>query len=342
MNDDYPDIPRVDAHIHPYSMEGRDRMIRISRILKDKYDINLEIWMDCADKDPSFGKPGVGLGDHREIYPSFLKEIGTRYNGRWMHRIGLGYSPEDIEYYQSLGAVGCKMKPGRSIKREGDRWQDWLLGEKHEDTWEKMVEIGFVPGPVHITSAYPGKYCDDPIEHWALHKDWEGILDRHPNLEVMMAHFWCHYGTDRDIDYLRFLLHRYPNAYLDASGGCLHWVGTLDKEHLRRFVIDHSDRILFGSDFYKLFREHQLGRSATDEDFVFRYMYFFNRLERDHFKVPDFTDDATISPLHRDKNGESWGLDLPREALENIYYKNAARLYPQVDEKLEELGYQTY
>jgi predicted TIM-barrel fold metal-dependent hydrolase len=74
----------------------------------------------------------------------------------------------------------------------------------------------------------------------------ERLLERHPHLRVIFAHLgmW-------DVEAFGRLARRYPNVYLDCSSvlGYPRFSGDLDQGWLRAFLIEHGDKILWGSDF---------------------------------------------------------------------------------------------
>jgi predicted TIM-barrel fold metal-dependent hydrolase len=86
-------------------------------------------------------------------------------------------------------------------------------------------------------------------------------------------------------------------------------------DNLRDFMIEYADRILFGTD---------IGRWETKEEtknMVKAYNNCFRIMETDDMVEGSFFGNEPIK-----------GLNLPREVLEKIYYKNAIRLYPKLSE----------
>jgi predicted TIM-barrel fold metal-dependent hydrolase len=74
----------------------------------------------------------------------------------------------------------------------------------------------------------------------------ERLLVRHPELRVIFAHLgmW-------EIEAFGRLARRHPNVYLDCSSilGYPRFNGELDPAWLRAYLIEHVDKILWGSDF---------------------------------------------------------------------------------------------
>ena len=91
-------------------------------------------------------------------------------------------------------------------------------------------------------------------------------------------------------------------------------IGELGRQprRARKFFIDYQDRIMFGKDSYK--------KSEFD--------VYFRVLE---------TDDEYFD-YYRKRHGlwKMYGLNLPDEVLKKVYYKNALKLFPSIDEQLFE------
>jgi predicted TIM-barrel fold metal-dependent hydrolase len=87
-------------------------------------------------------------------------------------------------------------------------------------------------------------------------------------------------------------------------------------------MVDWSDRILFGTDIGRLESPHAiLNRVAA-------YVRCFRILETDQQVEGGFFGTDAIQ-----------GLALPREVLEKIYYRNALRVYPRLQQQFVKLGY---
>ena len=84
-------------------------------------------------------------------------------------------------------------------------------------------------------------------------------------------------------------------------------------------MIEHSDRILFGTDIGGQPREGRYEEVAES------YRRTFQLLETDNIVKGGFFNGT-----------ETKGLALPVDVLEKIYYRNAARLYPRVKDVLKQ------
>jgi predicted TIM-barrel fold metal-dependent hydrolase len=154
------------------------------------------------------------------------------------------------------------------------------------------------------------EWMPDPVQYWTQIRAFENVLARHPGLTVIGAYCAWIICQDGQVDFLRYLMATYPNLYVDLGAVC-QYMHLVDRDNLREFYIEFADRILFGSDGGRF--------SGLAEDYADRYARFMALLETD----------MTV-------NGGYWGdtptrgLDLPREVLEKIYYRNALRLYPDL------------
>ncbi len=197
-------IPRVDVHSHVGSVERMKHFIKVGKVLKDQYSINLAIWIDL-----NF------LRQSRGTEEKYLDAANNRYKGRFLPCIndfkisdGLRYPPEELAKWQQKRIVGYKIWVGVSP----------LIDKPANDaTFTKMEEIGMIGASVHISQPYPTKWCDDPVKFWGAHNAWERVLDRHPKLKVVNAHMLDHFNSDEQLDYLMYVFETYPNVHVDLA-----------------------------------------------------------------------------------------------------------------------------
>jgi predicted TIM-barrel fold metal-dependent hydrolase len=301
-------IPRVDVHSHVGSAERMEHYIKVGEVLKEQYGINLAIWIDL-----NFMRQSGGMEKE------YLDVASNQYKGRFLPCIndfkisdGLRYPPEELAEWQQKGIVGYKIWVGISplIDKPGN-----------DATFTKMEEIGMIGASVHISQPYPTKWCDDPVKFWQAHNAWERVLDRHPKLKVVNAHMLDHFNSDEQLDYLIYVLETYPNVHVDL-GARFQQFNRMDRDKLRNFMIKYADRILFGTDIGGQPTEGKYRQVAES------YYRAFQLLETDKVVKGGFFGRT-----------ETKGLALPTEVLEKIYYRNAIRLYPRVENVLKNLGY---
>jgi predicted TIM-barrel fold metal-dependent hydrolase len=90
-------------------------------------------------------------------------------------------------------------------------------------------------------------YLDDSfVSKDGLYREVDGILEKHPDLKVIFAHFY--FMDDESIERASAVLDRWPNVAFDVTPGLLFKSFGLDLEGWRAFFIKYQDRILFGTD----------------------------------------------------------------------------------------------
>ncbi|MBN1284846.1 MAG: amidohydrolase family protein [Anaerolineae bacterium] len=187
--------------------------------------------------------------------------------------------------------------------------------------WETAGEIG-LPVMVHI--ADPVAFFD-PLdatnERWEElqgHPDWQflsppfpsfqaiitafgNLVAGYPNTTFIGAHVGCY---AENLGWVAQTFDRCPNFYIDISAR----IGELGRQPYtaRRFFIDYADRILFGLD------------AGPNLD-MYRIYYRFLETDDEYF-------DYGLGPVPIQGRWQIYGLYLPDEVLEKVYYKNAKRV----------------
>ena len=304
-------IPRVDVHAHIRSFELLDDYIAVGKVLKEGHGVNLEVWINVS---PLPIKPrGEGV--------DYFEKVEEKYRGRFLSCLhsehlydGFVFSPEDLSEWHIRGVVGHKIWSGF----------DAIDDPSHAPIFTRMEQIGMVGACVHISQPYP-RNVDDPIKFWRAINAWERVLDRHPDLIVVNAHFLNLFYSNEQLEYLQYVLETYPNVYVETAARFKDFY-SMDRDKLRNFMIEYSDRILFGTD---ISRQPQ---NEPHEETARRYVRVFEALETDKVLPGGFG--STVKEIQ--------GLALPLEVLEKIYFKNAVKVYPRVGEVLAGLGYEDY
>ncbi len=317
----FPDIPRIDVHAHVGEDEALiKRYLELRETLKSVHQADLAMW--------------VNLGNHDTPTPD-LTRVERWSQGRMASAIsdfrphtGLAFDPEELPQWLEKGYVGYKIWAGPWHRRlesdqEGHRYVD---DPAHESTFRKMEEIQMVCASIHIADpngpfGNRGPWLADPVEYWTQINAWRNVLVRHPKLRVVVAHGNWLVCQDAQLDYLRYLLATFPNLHIDLAA-TFQYYHLVDTANLRAFMMQWSDRILFGTDIGRL-RD-----AAAVNSRVEAYGRCFRILETDQQIEGGF---FGMNPTQ--------GLALPREVLEKIYYRNALRVYPRLHEQFVKLGY---
>jgi predicted TIM-barrel fold metal-dependent hydrolase len=240
---------------------------------------------------------------------------------------------------KSLGAVGLKISKSLGL---GIPLEDGKLlpvdDPRLDPIWKLAGELKL---PVFIHTADPVAFFEPPTpsnERYGelqVHPDWsfsdpayprfidllkqlENIVARHPHTVFVGVHFG---NYAENPEYVGRMLDRYPNYMIDTAARVPEF-GRHDAAGMRDFFIRHQDRIIFGTDIGVSNTSLMLGSgdgAPKDEGdaknfFDAHWRYFETSLKGIE----------TPTPIQGD-----WRIDaisLPREVLEKLYSRNAARI----------------
>lgn len=154
---------------------------------------------------------------------------------------------------------------------------------------------------------FPGRHRDpDEYPSWeeVMSEQWH-VFEKHPETTFINAHLgWM----GNDLARLGDLLDTYPNVYTEIAAV----IGELGRQprFARQFFIDYQDRIMFGKDTWR-----------PEEYYVY-------------FRVLETADEYFEYYRKRHAFWHMYGMDLPDEVLRKVYYKNALKVIPGIDESL--------
>ncbi len=223
------------------------------------------------------------------------------------------------------GAKGLKIFKDLGLTLKDKTGQIVAIDDARLDpVWAKAGELGM---PVLIHTADPVAFFkptdrfNERLMQLKRHPDWSfhgaafpkretiieqrnRVIARHPNTIFIGAHVG---NSAEDLMILGKLLESYPNLYVDVAGR----VAELGRQPYtaREFFIKYQDRILFGTDRYP-------GKSIQPR---YKIYYRFLQTQDEYFDYYDH-------PFPPTGEWKIYGLFLPDEVLEKIYYKNAERL----------------
>lgn len=200
---------------------------------------------------------------------------------------------------------------------------------RFDPIWQACGELGI---PVIIHTADPAAFfepIDETNERWeelSRHPDWSfhgedfpsrdellearnRVIGRHPKTKFIGAHVANH---SEDLSVVSGWLEKYPNLYIETASR----ISELGRQPFtaRKFLIQHSERILFGTDGpWPEARLNINWRFFETQDESFAYSE----------KVPP---PQGMWQIH--------GLNLPDAVLKQLYFENACRLIPGVKTRL--------
>lgn len=241
------------------------------------------------------------------------------------------------DYAETLSKMGCdgiKMIEGKPDMRkmlpippfDSPAWEPY---------WQKL-EKSSMPLVWHVND--PEEFWDPQrVPEWARAQGWfygDGtfinneiqyaevlhVLERHPNLKVIFAHF---YFLSAQLPRLADLLERFSNMCVDLTPGIEmyhNFAGNL--QATREFFLKYQERILFGTDIgaKALLSTPEMGIEPGESSLRIELVRRF--LETDG----GFRLESAGGFLFGKFDGAFQGLGLPEDALRKIYGLNFERL----------------
>ena len=173
-----------------------------------------------------------------------------------------------------------------------------------------------------------GYYAEHPQYHMYLHPEYpnykelfaarDNMLRKHPNLRYV----GCHLGSmEWDVDVQAKWLDEFPNSAMDMADRISHFQ-IQNSEKVRIFIIKYQDQLLYGTDML-------VSDDESNESSVHQIKTTLNNIWK-----KDWGYFTTNKIVVTDDNPKGYKcLNLPLSVLEKIYYKNAIKMYPELEIK---------
>lgn len=214
-----------------------------------------------------------------------------------------------------------------------------LTDPRLKPLFETLIAEGF-PLLLHVgdpDTYYATTYANSAIygtkeEH--LH-ELKQLLTSYPDLQLQLAHFAAQPEIPR-LDNLAKWFDEYPNFVIDTASS--RWMArelSRNPDIARKFLIKYSTRVLFGTDATlnrhlsqesrSVSKQNSLSNDSSLSPYMLRLIAQRILWETNERNVPlPFPDPDTEAMGGTFING----LNLPKRALDNLYWQNAQRLYP--------------
>ena len=312
--------PFIDIHSHQFKMATQD----LSQLIASMDDLNMAVMVNLS------GGSGEGL-------KNMLDNVNQNYPNRFVVFANVNFdgvgSPDwsdnavkQLEQDVKNGAKGLKIYKSLGLRNNDINGNRITIDDSRLDPiWSKCGELGI---PVLIHAADPKSFwdpMDSNNERWLELKTrprrkrsadnpapWEQIIaeqhnmiKKHPETKFINAHMGWYANNLKKLDEL---LEQMPNMYV-GIGAIIAELGRQPRA-AQKFFIAHQDRILFGKDSYQ-----------PDE-----FPTYFRVLETADEYFPYYKKYHAFWAMY--------GLDLPDEVLRKVYYKNAMKLLPGLDQSL--------
>ncbi len=315
-----PAFPVIDVHNHLGGGKETLTPERVKRYLEamDEAGVRIVINMD---------------GGWDERLKESLQALDEAYPGRFLTFTLINFADFEAEGWAQreterlrrsfeAGAKGLKFHKSFGLSyRRADGSLLRIDDPQLDPIWALCAEMN---RPVMIHSADPAAFftpLDQYNERWHElneHPNWLFFGDQFPSREELLAQqkaviarhpkttfIGAHFGNNaEDLDAVGQWLDELPNFYVDIDAR----ISELGRQpySCRRFFLKYQDRILFGTD-------------TTPKVDAYRLYYRFLETDDEYFD--------TAESHHRQGFWMIYGIFLPPEVLEKVYYSNAARIF---------------
>lgn len=312
--------PFVDVHNHQFAMPVQD----LDKLVREMDSLNMAVM--------------VNLSGFRGKYLEWsLDNVKNSHPNRFVLFLNIDFEKLDDEGWPDetlkmmeegvkQGVKGLKVYKTLGLSETDNEGKRIAIDDPRLDPiWSKCGELGI---PVLIHSGEPNSFWnpkDKYNERWLELKQEPGRYrspDKYPSFEEIMAEqhrmFRKHPETKfidahlgwfgNDLERLGKLLDEMPNVYTEL-GAVLAELGRQPR-FARDWMIRYQDRVMMGKDTYKMEEYFTYFRVLETDDEYFDYY----RKRHAHWKM--------------------YGLALPDSVLKKVYYKNALRVIPGIDQGL--------
>ncbi len=326
---DYFKVPKIDAHVHfsttddrilEQAANGNLKFITINVNSSTDVSVQLDTAMALIQKFPK----------QIHFLATFKFDTAVWNTADWEQK-----TIAELEKGISGGAIGVKDWKNIGMVERDQNGKFIMVSDARFDPVIALVEQKGLPLTCHLGEP---KNCWLPLDsmtvnndrsyftrhpeyHMFLHPEFPGYQDqldardslliKHPNLKMI----GCHLASEEwSVDQLAKTLDRFPNLAVDLAARICHLQhqSIRNREKVRNFLINYQDRILYGTDMS--YSESKLDSS------------FFANFHKGRLKDWNFFT-GTMEMQSRDVNGTFTGLQLPKEVVDKIFYRNAVKWY---------------
>jgi predicted TIM-barrel fold metal-dependent hydrolase len=314
-------FPVVDAHNHLSYNANWEKSLDVDRILAEMKAVNVATVVNLsggtgADLERSLdwldrAHPGK-FATYCNIDFSGVGNPGWTQKTVAQLEADIKAGARGLKIYKELG-LHFHDPEGRLVMPDDPRLSD---------LWDTAGAAGI---PVTIHSADPVAFfrpLDRFNERWDELHDWPdwhfygkdypsfealidslySLIENHPKTNFITAHVGC---FPENLQFVTAMMERYPNLYTDIAAR----IAELGRAPYssRKWFIQHADRILFGTDF-------------TPETLMYQVHWRFLETADEYFNY------SPSSPVGGQGRFCIYGVFLPDEVLEKVYFRNAQRL----------------
>ena len=321
--DDFTIIPKIDAHFHYYSTDGRFVDFAISQ--------HFSLISPNVDTEMSIDEQWQIARGILRSHPSGIAFLGTFSVDGFA---GPGFEPATIckiNNYLKEGASGIKIwknigmelrdSSGRYVMADNPAFEPiYLYLEKNKIPL--LAHLGeprncWLPVEEMTDNGDRNYYKEHPQYHMYLHPEMpsyedqisarDRLLEKYPGIVFVGAHLG---SLEWNVDELAKRLDHYPNFSVDMAARIGHFKNQskVDRERVRQFMINYQDRILYATDM------------SVHDGMVENFENSTRNIRKTWLSDWMYLATDSIS-------GEIRGLKLPSDVIDKIYFRNAMRIF---------------
>ncbi len=331
-------FPVIDAHNHLFGELPPDKLIEVMDA------VGIRVWVNVTGNTTMPIVNNTYTIARREL-SRFLDNYVKRYPGRFAAFTMSDFAqwddpvlfPDDSFAERCIGHLEEDVRQGacglKVTKELGLRFQDRdgsmvpVDEPRLSPIWRRAGELG-IPVLIHVSDPiaffhpidaqnehyltlqeFPGWcFCGSHFSKQEILEQRNRMIAAHPGTTFWLPHMA---NLPEDLASVAGLLDRFPNVVIDFSAR----IDELGRQPYtaRDFFIKYQDRILFGLDM-----------PVSPE--AYRCYFRFLETRDEYFDYPDY-----IGRFGVYTRWKLFGLHLPDEVLEKLYFKNAQRIIPGLD-----------
>jgi len=316
-------FPAIDFHFHFGSLQGVSLKELVAAM--DACGVQAVVNLDSDPLTMEKYRPVIAKHPDR-----FIQFYTVRFGEMRRHNDSVTYLVAQLEEAVQSGARGVKVWKNFGLTTVDAAGKLVPVDDERLDPlWRKAAQLG-VPVLMHTADPTPffspvDKH-NERYEELRQYPEWsladprfprkaelltqrENLLKKHPDTIFVGAHVG---NNEEDLRYVRYLLDTYPNYYVDISSR----PSELGRQPYtaREFFMTYQDRILFGTD-----GGYGLGMKDWSIERFYRTYFCFLETANEYFDYP-------LWGVNNQGRWKIYGLYLPDEVLQKVYYRNAAQL----------------
>ena len=309
--------PICDMHMHPHVEAPLEESVEIYKDVCDHFNYEKIVLQALPYYEP--------INNYKTLYfkardSRIYANLGRFHN--YDERDTKEFYENQIKTFYDMGCDGIKLYEGKPECRKvfGRSLCDPVLDKFYEFCEEKQL-------PMVMHFGDPREFWDiNKIPKWALERGWlydssfvhfdalqkevEGILEKFPKLQLVLAHFFF---VSDDIDYATRFMDKWENVTFDLTPGTEMFFNFNDKpDEWKAFFLKYADRILYGSDIYNWHRE---GKTVEE-----KYSHAVNLVRSFLEKNETFVDKWTTRTFDHP-------FGFSDDILDKIYHDNMIRIF---------------